>query len=437
VAVRRALVLGITAALLLVPEALAGPAQVLPTSGRAPRPSAALVRAVPTERTDLVRSKEYWLDSYGIRSAWGRTQGKGVTVAVIDTGIDGSVAELRGAVTGGADFSGRGAPDGQKPVGSGEGADHGTMVASLVAGRGTGSGSGVIGVAPQASLLSISIGFGDQAPDSDDEIAKAVTWAVDHGAKVINMSLTRNTLTWPTSWDTAFSYAMDHDVVIVAAAGNRGSGTEEVGAPATMPGVLAVAGVDATGTASQDASSQGVTIGVAAPSVDLVGVVPGGGYVLWDGTSGAAPIVAGVVALVRAAHPELDADNVIQRIVATARDRGAPGDDPIYGHGLLDAASAVNADVPKVTSNPLGSLADWITLHRRSTASATPEARPQNRHVVAVSPPQVSDPVGVLLPSPTTLRLVGIPALLVLLALFTLAGFSIGALRYFGGPRSR
>lgn len=393
--------------------------------------------ALPAARSDFVRSKEYWLDSYGIRQAWATTQGKGVTVAVIDTGIDGSVPELRGAVVGGTDFSHAGAADGEKPVGSGEDAGHGTMVASLLAGRGSGPGNGVIGVAPQASLLSISVGFGAQASDSDDQIAHAVTWAVAHGAKVINMSLTRNTLGWPPSWDKAFLDAEQHDVVVVAAAGNRGSGTEEVGAPATMPGVLTVAGVDQNDHASQDASSQGVTIGVSAPSVNLVGVVPGGGYVLWDGTSGAAPIVAGTVALVRAAHPELSAADVIQRIIATARDRGAPGDDPIYGYGLLDANAAVNAVVPTVTANPLGSLAQWVTLHRPADAAAGPASTSR----VPVSAPapasDVRDPVGLLLPSPTTLQLVGIPVLIVLLALLVVGGFAVGAARYFGGRRSR
>jgi type VII secretion-associated serine protease mycosin len=429
---RRAIVVALVTLVVLAPgTAVAGGA-----AGAGP--ASASVRAVPAVRTDVVRDHEYWLDSYGIRQAWNTTQGKGVTVAVIDTGIDGTVAELRGAVVDGVDFSGLGASNGQKPVGSGESGDHGTMVASLLAGRGTGAGRGVIGVAPLASLLAISIGFGPSAPDSDDQIAKAVTWAVDHGAKVINMSLTRNTLTRPESRDKAFSYAMEHDVVIVAAAGNRGSGTEEVGAPATMPGVLTVAGVNANGVASQDASSQGITIGVAAPSVDLVGVVPGGGYVLWDGTSGAAPIVAGVAALVRAAHPELDAANVIQRIIATARDRGAPGDDPIYGYGLLDAQAAVTAEVKPVTANPLGSLQDWIRVHRRAEATPAPTRTPSpERSPQAAPAPVVHDPVGVLLPSPTVLRLVGIPALVALLCLVAVAGFALGAARYFGGRRYR
>jgi type VII secretion-associated serine protease mycosin len=419
-------VAGAALALLLVAPAAASAAPGTPSTP-----------AVRSAASDLVRSKEYWLSSYGILQAWNTTQGRGVTVAIIDTGVDGSVPELRGAVVGGTDFSHHGASNGQKPVGSGEDSDHGTMVASLLAGRGTGPGTGAIGVAPQASLLSISIGFGAQAPDSDDQIADAVTWAVDHGAQVINMSLTRNTLSWPPSWDKAFLYAEQHDVVVVAAAGNRGSGTDEVGAPATMPGVLTVAGVDESGRASDDASSQGVTIGVAAPSVDLVSVVPGGGYVLWDGTSGAAPIVAGVVALVRAAHPELSAADVIQRIIATARDRGAPGDDPIYGYGLLDANAAVNARVPTVTANPLGSLKDWVALHRPADAAAGPVWTSRIPVSAPAPAPDVRDPVGLLLPSPTTLRLVGIPALVVLLALFVLVGFAVGAARYFGGRHSR
>ncbi len=171
----------------------------------------------------------------------------------------------------------------------------------------------MIGSAPQASILALSIGFGEGTVSSDDQIAAAVRFAVDNGADVINMSLTRNTLDWPESWDDAFLYAAEHDVVVVAAAGNRGNGTTSVGAPATMPGVLTVAGTDRNGNASFDASTQGMTIAVAAPSEDLVGATPGGGHTLWGGTSGAAPIVAGIVALVRAAHPELDAANVIER----------------------------------------------------------------------------------------------------------------------------
>ena len=387
----------------------------------------------PRATGDTVRSKEYWLDSYGIRNAWSTTKGAGVTIAIIDTGVDGTVAELRGAVVGGADFSGLGTS-----TGTPEGADdeHGTMVASLAAGRGTGANSGVLGVAPAASLLSVSVGFGADDQNSDQQIADAVTWSVDHGAQVINLSLTRNTLDWPTSWDTAFLYAEDHDVVVVAAAGNRGSGTEEVGAPATIPGVLGVGGVTQSGASSTAASAQGITLGISAPSENLVGVIPGGGYVLWDGTSGAAPIVSGIVALVRAAHPGMSAVNVINRILATAHDKGAAGVDDLYGYGLVDASAAVSADVPSVTANPLGDLHEWVRVNRRAAATPSPAASGSTIVVPGpVAAPEPSNPVGVLLPSPVLLQVVGLPALVVLLMLFVLGGLIVGAVLQFGGLR--
>ena len=380
---------------------------------------------------DAVRDREYWLDDYGIRDAWAVTRGAGVTVAIIDTGVAGGVADLAGAVVGGADFSGTGSSNGQRPIG--DNSAHGTLVASLAAGRGTGPTSGVIGSAPEASILSISVGFG---AGSDAQIAEAVTWAVDNGADVINMSLTRNTLDWPESWDEAFLHAAKHDVVVVAAAGNRGSGTVEVGAPATMPGVLTVGGVDEDGQASWNASAQGITIGVTAPSERLVGVTPDGRYVTWAGTSGATPIVAGVVALVRAAHPDLDAANVINRIVATARDAGPAGVDFTYGFGHLDAAAAVSGDVAEVSENPMGDLAEWVRVNRR--ADATPEpTRPVEALPDEPVEPGVPDPTGVLLPSLVSLQLVGAPVFAVALMLFVVGGLVVGALRGFRPPRSR
>lgn len=400
--------------------------------------SIALVPALPAS-ADAVRDAEYWLTEYGITTAWTVTQGAGVTIAIIDTGIDSSVPELRGAVIGGADFSGLGSANGQTPVGS-TGSEHGTLVASLAAGRGRGPDLGVIGAAPAANLLSISIGFGEGDVDSDVQIAEAVRWAVDQGADVINMSLTRNTLEWPESWDDAFLYAAENDVVVVAAAGNRGSGTTVVGAPATMPGVLTVAGVDRQGQASFDASSQGITIGIAAPSEELIGVAPGGTVVRWGGTSGATPIVAGIVALVRAAHPGLDAANVINRIVATARPAGEPGPDPIYGFGIVDAAAAVTADVPLVEANPMGDLAEWIRLYRRADVAPSAPPVPWVPPAVAPEVPVAAPvgPTGVLIAPLPLLREVGIPLLAIGLLAGSFVGIAAWALRRVDGlPRSR
>ena len=162
--------------------------------------------------------------------------------------------------------------------------------------------------------------------------------------------------------------------MIVAAAGNRGGGNVQVGAPATIPGVLTVAGLDRKGTASIDSSSQGISIGVAAPAENLIGGMPGGGYAEWAGTSGATPIVAGVAALIRSKWPEMTASQVINRIVSTAKDAGAPGKDPLYGFGILDAEAALKADVPETRVNPLGSISDWIRVHRRGNLATTPAA---------------------------------------------------------------
>ncbi|NYE19813.1 S8 family peptidase [Microbacterium immunditiarum] len=360
--------------------------------------SAAALRAASAPTTpeadaeDPVRAAEYWLDAYGIRRAWETTRGAGVRIAIIDTGIGRGPVEFQGAVVGGTDVSGVGTDDGRTPIGAVD-ASHGSWVASLAAGRGTGPDTGMIGVAPEAELLSISVGFGASAPvPFSQQIAEAIVWAVDNGADIINLSLTTNTPDWDRSWDDAFLYAFENDVVVIVAAGNRGSGTTRVGAPATIPGVLTVGGVDPAGRASVNASTQGITIGVSAPSEELLGVSSDGRLVQWDGTSGAAPIVAGIAALVRAAHPDLDAANVINRLIRTARPP-APGrdlPDPLYGYGLVDAAAAVSAGVARVSENPMGSLEEWIRLYRR--AEATPAPTPTEA-VVTVPPLPSADEV--------------------------------------------
>jgi type VII secretion-associated serine protease mycosin len=383
---------------------------------------------------DIVRDYEYWLGDYGFTTAWNTSRGEGVTVAIIDTGVNGNVAELQGVVKGGMDVSGLGSPDGQTPVGAEDENSHGTMVASLLAGRGTGDGNGVIGVAPAADLLTVSVAFGEDTgatKSNDDQIAEGIKWAVDHGADVINMSLTRNTRDWPESWDDAFMYAFEHDVVVVAAAGNRGGGTSEVGAPATIPGVLTVAGVDKAKNASFDASSQGITIGVSAPSEDLVGVQPDGKYVVWDGTSGAAPLVSGLVALVRSEYPDLDAANVIERVIRTADPNGQEVPSPLYGNGLIDPVAALTAEVPEVDSDSLvNGLADWITLHRRADVESTDPVT-ETPEVVPIADPPLprSDAAQTLLPTQWTLAYVTVPLSLV-------AGFgTLAALLGIGATR--
>lgn len=362
---------------------------------------------VPDDPSDPVRASEYWLDGARIREAWQTTRGEGVTIAVIDTGI-GKVPQTFGeAVVGGTDVSGAGSSDGRTPLGAVDG-DHGSWVASLAAGRGAPDGTGMIGVAPEADLLSISVGFGAAAAvPFTEQVAKGMRWAVDHGADIINLSFTTNTLDWDESWDDAFLYAFEHDVVVVVAAGNRGSGTNIIGAPATIPGVLTVGGVDQTGTASVEASTQGITIGISAPSEGLLGVSADGEVVSWRGTSGAAPIVAGIAALIRSAHPDIKAIDVINRIIKTAMpvpDAIRP-QDPLYGYGLVDAEAAISANIPTVSENPMGDLAEWIRVYRRAETEPQPEPTVTP---VAIPPLPAADaptePGSPLLPSPDSLR---------------------------------
>lgn len=332
---------------------------------------------------DVYRDSQWWLKEYGVTKAWKTATGRGITIAVIDTGIDGDHPDLTGQVVGGADMSGIGSADGQKLLTPEK--DHGTKVASLAAGHGDGS-RGVKGTAPDAKLLSISVSFDRGDSTTDQQIADGVNWAVDHDADIIVMSFVMNRPWWTPEWDEAFLKAEEAGVLIVAAAGNRGSGTDSIGAPATIPGVLAVGGVSRTGTVSSFASTPGSTIGVVAPSERLPGSTPGGGREFWNGTSGAAPIVAGIAALVMQAHPELDTANVVNRILVTAEGVGKAGNVK-YGWGIVDAYKAVTADVPLVESNPLGTLAEWIPMHRYTEWETTSVELPRAEPPVDEAPP--------------------------------------------------
>ena len=334
----------------------------------------------------------WWIQSYGFDQT--QLDGAGVTIAVIDTGIDSSHPDLLGTVIDGVDFSTVGVPNGTSGVGSS--AFHGTMVASLIAGQGS-TGSGVIGLAPKAKLLAISIGLGVPGSNTDEQIAQAVRWAVDHDADIINLSLTRNSQTWPRSWDDAFSYAFENDVLVVAAAGNRTDQSSRPSAPATIPGVVSVGGVTKNQEPAE-ASTAGLGVAISAPAEDLLGAYPGEGYRLWDGSSAAAPLVSGLLALMKQADPKASANDLIKRLLTSATDLGLPGYDANYGHGVINpvAAFASNATAEE---NPLGSLQNWITQYRseadedRSELVAPSEPEPI-AVVESTASEEITEPVG-------------------------------------------
>ena len=204
------------------------------------------------------------------------------------------------------------------------------------------------------------------------------------------------------SWDAAFVYAEAKDVVIVAAAGNRETGSEPGGAPpppSRRPGRGAA--WTRTATASVDSSSQGISIGVSAPAEALVGGLPAVATPVVRST-GAAPMVAGVAALIRAKYPKMSAPQVINRIISTARRRETRGGQRHLRARHPDARAALSADVPLAAANPMDSITDWIRVHRRGQrrrrrppappSTATPAKSHADRRRRAAPPPDAARP---------------------------------------------
>jgi subtilisin family serine protease len=233
--------------------------------------------------------------------------------------------------------------------------------------------------------MSLSIGLGVAGADTDQQIADAVIWAVDNGAKVINLSLTRNSRTWPASWDEAFLYALENDVVVVSASGNRPDGTGSPSAPGTMPGVLAVGGLTKAKAGSERSSTEGIAIDITAPAEDLFGSFPGGEIRSWAGSSAAAPLVSGLVALMRQADPAASANDILQRLIASSDDLGEPGFDGVFGFGAINPTQALSSRLT-AEENPLGSLAQWVSLYRAQSTEDQAELQTPQEPVFVPEP---------------------------------------------------
>jgi type VII secretion-associated serine protease mycosin len=277
----------------------------------------------------------------GLRRVWELSTGAGVRVAVIDSGVDARHPKLAGAVAPPTDFRTTFYdPRGFEQVpGTGDDCEnHGTPIAGIIAGRSAGDDR-VLGVAPDATIVPIRFdGPLDQAPD--EMIAAAIRLGADT-ARVLNLSFAVP-VDRPVIFD-AVRYALDRDVVVVAAAGNENQSQPGLTwYPAAYDGVLAVAGLDDAGQPTEE-SNRGPWVDVAAPSENLLALSTGGqGYVLVDGTSFATAVVSGVAALVRARYPDLPAAQVVQRIESTAVSLTG-GRDERTGAGAVDPYQALTA----------------------------------------------------------------------------------------------
>ncbi len=281
-------------------------------------------------RADVVRDKQWFWKPLKVAQAQEISKGAGVTVAVIDTGVDASQRDLDGAV-----LAGRDVVTG-KPAGNLDVVGHGTGMAGIIAGRGHGRSAGVLGIAPQAKIMPIT--------PSDDTffVGQGIRWAAEHGAKVIVLAFGVND---GEGLRAAVSEAAAADVVLVGTSGNTGDKGNEVEYPGAYPEVLTVGAVDRRNTVAKF-SNHGPHVDLSAPGVDIPAPAPDNKYVTATGTSGAAAIVAGAAALIRAKYPDLSAAAVVQRLTSTAIDRGDKGRDDYYGAGQLDLLAALTAPQP-------------------------------------------------------------------------------------------
>jgi subtilisin family serine protease len=284
--------------------------------------------------------------------AWPVSKGHGVTVAVVDTGVDLSHPDLVGALwtnTGevdanGWDDDGNGYVDDARGWdfidGDGVPADgygHGTHVAGIV-GAATDNGIGVAGIGWDVTLMPVRV-LDDGGNGDDWTVSEGIRYAADNGAQVINLSLGNNSGSFLLQ--QAVAYAQQKGALVVAAAGNSNSSYAFY--PASYGDVV---GVAATDSADQKAyfSNYGTYVDIAAPgtgiySTELLPV----GYAYKSGTSMATPMVSGLAALVWAQYPSAIASEVATAIQNGAEDLGEPGWDPTYGWGRIDAAQSLHS----------------------------------------------------------------------------------------------
>jgi subtilisin family serine protease len=351
-----------------------------------------------TASADEVRDQQQWvLQMLDVPSAWQATEGSGVTVAVIDSGVDPDVSDLEGSVKTGPDYTGVHTSPGNLNWG-----EHGTWMASIIAGHGHDGGyDGITGIAPEAGILSIRVipdkgdpGYqaynGEPEQRIQDELAEGIMYAVKNHAKVISMSIGYTSPSGVVR--DAIQYAYSHGVVLVASSGNSGdndtqhgnSGSDmaPVSFPAEYPGVISVGAVTSTGTATSF-SSGNLSVRVAAPGKGVPAQGRNGLYYTVDGTSPACALVAGVAALIESRYPGISPALVTQALTDTAQQHPAGGYDVLTGFGIVDADAALTKAGQLMSEKAKGSQVALDT-HFGGGAGAVPAAPVAPRSDVAI-----------------------------------------------------
>ncbi|MFE6286947.1 type VII secretion-associated serine protease mycosin [Streptomyces sp. NPDC057877] len=342
---RHARVLTLAVALLTAPVVLAPPAAAEDFSGQCEYPNASYP------------GRPWSLQRVLLDELWSQSKGKGVRVAVIDTGVDVKNPQLKDAVDvkSGRNFLPKGLKDENgDPIergsekGTTDTVGHGTKVAGIIAAR-PAKDTGFVGLAPEATIIPIQQNDAD-GHGNTDTLADSIRYAVDAGADVINISQDTSDAVEP---DPALKAAVDEalaaEVVVVASAGNDGlGGNVKETYPASYEGVLAVAASDRNNERASFSQS-GDFVDVAAPGVDMISTVPSGGHCSDNGTSFSAPYVAGVAALIKAEHPTWTQRQIVAQIEQTA-ERTIAGHDRLVGWGVVDPVRALTEDAEPIES---------------------------------------------------------------------------------------
>lgn len=298
-------------------------------------------------------SPEY-VDSWGVLRIGSNVaasrgyKGAGIKVAIVDSGIDYNHPDLKDNYRGGYDF----VNNTTDPIDD-DFQSHGTHVAGIIAARD--NGTGVVGVAPEASLYAVKV-FSATAGGDMDTVVAGIEWAIDNKMDVINLSIGYSGDIYSVYPDyfkplkDVCDQAYQAGIVLVAAAGN--DNREIVSVPAAFDSVIAVAATDQKDQraifTTVAASSYGTKVELAAPGTSIKSTVSGGGYAFLSGTSQASPHVAGAAAVILSSGIAdangngSRADEVRARLDATAKDLGDPGRDKYFGWGLVDLSAATD-----------------------------------------------------------------------------------------------
>ncbi|MFI7076031.1 S8 family serine peptidase [Micromonospora sp. NPDC049903] len=307
---------------------------------------------------ERIRHDQWHIPYLKVTEAHQSSQGDGVVVAILDTGVS-PHPDLRSNLLPGADLTTERPSTGQK-----DNSGHGTGMAGIVAAHGQSAGAGALGVAPRAKILPVRC-FDGQLASEVDRLASAIEYAITAGADVISISAGGGS---NPKLMRSLEAAQAAGVIVVAAAGDRPQDFT-IPYPAAADGVIAVGGVDRKGEITST-STHGRAVDLVAPAVDIYSTSINEKYRKGTGTSNATAIVAGAAALIRAKYPYLPADEVAHRLTATAIDKGPPGRDDQYGYGVIDLVAALTADVPPRGFGPGGSA----TPSPGTTRAAGPEA---------------------------------------------------------------